>query len=395
MMSPRRVWMMPILAVPLLAGCLIGFGSGAVVRAPRQATIPTMPEIDADAKAVPVRTVEVDNQLGSQRMKKEIQSEFIFDSAPFASCHASTIAELRNGDLLAAWFGGSAESRPDVAIWAARHVGDRWSTPYELAREPEIAAYNPVLFFTKDERLWLYFKFGPGPTSWSAARRWSNDDGRNWSAVEHLPAGLYGPIRAKPLIMPDGTIVSGTSVESYQSWACWIERSSDGGKTWEKSGPITVPREVARKDDRGDAAPDGIIQPSIVSLGGKRLRFYARSTAGIGKVCVADSVDGGVTWTQARPMDLPNPNSGIDAVALRDGRIVLVYNHSDRERTPLNLAASKDGEHFQMFYTLEDQPGEYSYPAIIQARDGELHLTYTWKRQRIRHVVVPLSDIPN
>lgn len=354
-----------------------------------------MPEIDPDARAVPVRTVEVDNQVGSQRMKKEIQSEFIFDSAPFASCHASTIVELRNGDLLAAWFGGSAESRPDVAIWAARHVGDRWSTPFELAREPEIATFNPVLFFTKDERLWLYFKFGPGPTSWSAARRWSNDDGRNWSAVEHLPAGLYGPIRAKPLIMPDGTIISGTSVESYQSWACWIERSSDGGKTWEKSGPIAVPREVARKDDRGDAAPDGIIQPSIVPLGGKRLRFYARSTAGIGRVCVADSADGGVTWTQARPIDLPNPNSGIDAVALRDGRIVLVYNHSDRERTPLNIAVSKDGEHFQMFYTLEDQPGEYSYPAIIQARDGELHLTYTWKRQRIRHVVVPLSDIPN
>lgn len=390
MMSRRKVRVMLI-----LAGCLISIGMGAVLRASRQARIATEPEVKADADTVPAGILGIDNQIGSQGMKKEIQGEFIFDSAPFASCHASTIVELRNGDLMAAWFGGSAESKPDVAIWAARHVGDRWSAPFELAREPEIATFNPVLFFTKDERLWLYFKFGPGPTSWSAARRWSNDDGRNWSAVEHLPAGLYGPIRAKPLIMPDGTIISGTSVESYQSWACWIERSSDGGKTWEKSGPITVPREVARKDDRGDAAPDGIIQPSIVPLGGKRLRFYARSTAGIGRVCVADSADGGVTWTQARPIDLPNPNSGIDAVALRDGRIVLVYNHSDRERTPLNIAVSKDGEHFQMFYTLEDQPGEYSYPAIIQARDGELHLTYTWKRQRIRHVVVPLSDIPN
>ena len=139
---------------------------------------------------------------------------------------------------------------------------------------------------------------------------------------------------------------------------------------------------------------DGIIQPSVVSLGGKRLRFYARSTASIGKICIADSTDGGITWTQARPIDLPNPNSGIDALALRDGRVVLVYNHSSTERTPLNLAVSKDGEHFRMFYTLEDEAGEYSYPAIIQARNGDLHITYTWRRQRIRHVTFPLASVP-
>ncbi|MBZ5497001.1 MAG: exo-alpha-sialidase [Acidobacteriia bacterium] len=330
--------------------------------------------------------------------------EFIFISAPFASCHASTIVELRNGDFMAAWFGGSAESRPDVAIWGARLAGKEWSTPCELAREPNIATYNPVLFFTADERLWLYFKFGPGPTAWTAARRWSADDGRSWSAVEYLPAGLYGPIRAKPLVLSDGTIVSGTSVESYQAWSCWIERSTDGGKTWTKFGPITVPKDSERSGEWGNAVPavsgtaepqlpDGIIQPSVVPLGGKRLRFYARSTARIGKICVADSTDAGVTWTQARPIDLPNPNSAIDAVTLRDGRVVLVYNHSSRERTPLNLAVSKDGERFQMFYTLEDQPGEYSYPAIIQARRGDLHITYTWNRKRIRHVMIPLPDI--
>jgi predicted neuraminidase len=336
----------------------------------------------------------------------QIQIEFIFTSAPFASCHASTIVELRNGDLLAAWFGGSAESRPDVAIWGARRTGAQWSPPFELAREPEIATYNPVLFYTRDSRLWLYYKFGPGPTGWTAARRWSADDGAIWSPVEHLPAGLYGPIRAKPLVLPDGIIVSGSSVESYQSWACWIERSSDGGKTWSTFGPITVASEMVRSGGSGDAlvqspvspqtgAAEGIIQPSVISLGGKRLRFYARSTARIGKICVADSSDAGITWTQARPIDLPNPNSGIDALALRDGRIVLVYNHSSTERTPLNLAVSKDGEHFRMFYTLEDEPGEYSYPAIIQARNGDLHITYTWRRQRIRHVTFPLASVPN
>ena len=101
-----------------------------------------------------------------------------------------------------------------------------------------------------------------------------------------------------------------------------------------------------------------------------------------------------MTWTQARPIDLPNPNSGIDAVALRDGRVVLVYNHTVKGRTPLNLAVSRDGEHFKMFQVLEDQPGEYSYPAMVQAKNGDLLITYTWNRKRIRYVRVPVSDVP-
>lgn len=329
--------------------------------------------------------------------------EFIFTSAPFASCHASTIVELRNGDLLAAWFGGSEEGAKDVAIWSSRRIGGQWTAPVELAREPQIATYNPVLFYTKDAKLWLYYKFGPHPERWTAGRRWSADDGKAWSEIEHLPAGLYGPIRAKPLVMGDGTIVSGTSVETYRSWACWIERSGDNGKSWTKFGPITVPADLIGARSKGEMpvgdSPEekvtyGIIQPSVVQLEGRRLRFYARSSSRIGKICVADSDDGGITWTQARPIDLPNPNSGIDALALRDGRMILIYNHSTRGRTPLNLAVSKDGEHFQMFHTIEDQPGEYSYPNIIQGADGDLHITYTWKRKRISYVRFPLSGIP-
>ncbi|MFQ5739269.1 MAG: exo-alpha-sialidase [Acidobacteriota bacterium] len=329
------------------------------------------------------------------------RSEFIFTSAPFASCHASTVVELRNGDLLAAWFGGSAEGEPDVAIWGSRRTENGWSAPFELVREPSVASYNPVLFHSQDGLLWLYYKFGPHPTSWTAGRLFSGDEGKTWSPVEHLPAGLYGPIRAKPLVLAAGTIVSGTSVESYRSWSCWIERSTDGGKTWSKFGPITVPERFARTEVRGQPPAQvpgsqtrGIIQPSVVSLGGSHLRLYARSTSRIGRICVADSFDRGVTWTQGRPLDLPNPNSGIDAVALADGRVVLIYNHTTRARTPLNLAVSRDGEHFQMFYTLEEEPGEYSYPALIQGKDGGLHITYTWKRKRIRYIDFPLSAIP-
>jgi predicted neuraminidase len=332
--------------------------------------------------------------------------EFIYNTAPFREAHASTLVQLKSGDLMAAWFGGTQEGAPDVAIWGSTRHNGHWSPPVELARENNIATYNPVLFHTKDGRLWLYYKFGPHPTSWTGARRFSTDEGKTWSHIEHLPAGLYGPIRAKPLVLLDGTVVSGTSVESYRSWACWIDRSTDNGESFTKFGPISVPSQffkplspsIAPAQRAGSIESDrteGIIQPSIVLLGGHRLRMYARSTPQIGRICVADSNDEGVHWTQARPLDLPNPNSGIDALSLRDGRVILVYNHTATGRTPLNLAVSKDGEHFRMFEVLEQEPGEYSYPALIQSTDSSLRLSYTWNRKKIRYVELPVADIPN
>jgi predicted neuraminidase len=330
---------------------------------------------------------------------------FIPGSAPFAASHASTIVELKNADLMSAWFGGTAEGKPDVAIWGTTRTHGKWSAPLELAREPDVPCWNPVLFHTRDGKLWLYYKFGPSPQTWVGARKWSADEGKTWSPVEHLPAGLLGPIRAKPLVLEDGTIVSGSSIEAYRSWAAWIERSTDGGKTWAKIGPI-IPLLKPETHPTADAHPeqvpgssnwkdiDGIIQPSVIPLGRNHLRLYARSTAKTARICVADSYDNGVTWTQARPLEIPNPNSGIDAVALRDGRVVLVYNNTTSGRTPLNLAVSTDGEHFRMFHTLEESPGEYSYPAIIQTASGDLEITYTWNRKTIEHVHIPLGDVP-
>ena len=320
---------------------------------------------------------------------------FIFTSAPFPSAHASTIVELRGGDLLAAWFAGTSEGAPDTAIWASRRTAGQWSAPYLLIREPGVACWNPVLFHSADGKLWMYYKFGPNVRTWTGARLRSDDDGHTWSAPEHLPAGLLGPIKDKPLILKDGTIISGTSVESYSSWAVWIDRSTDNGKSWTMFGPITVPTQPTPTQHPGQPElVSGIIQPSIVSLGGKHLRLYARATSDIGRICAANSFDNGITWTEAHPTDLPNPNSGIDAVSVRDGRIILIYNHTTTGRTPLNLAVSSDGDHFKIFETLEDEPGEYSYPAIIQGTSGELYITYTWNRKRIRFASVPLASVP-
>jgi predicted neuraminidase len=122
--------------------------------------------------------------------------------------------------------------------------------------------------------------------------------------------------------------------------------------------------------------------------------MLVRSTGDIGRVSFADSSDGGRTWTQAQPSTLPNPNSGIDAAGLADGRIILVYNHTNRGRSPLNVAVSHDGGAWNSFLALETEPGEFSYPAVIQSKDGNVHVTYTWNRTKIRHVEIPLAEIP-
>ncbi len=338
--------------------------------------------------------------------------EFIFQpgSTSFPESHASTIVELKNGELMAAWFGGTKERAPDVAIWGSRRVAGTWTKPVELEREKGVPSWNPVLFHSADGRLWLYYKVGPSPGGWHGGRMVSEDEGLTWSKGEDLPAGLLGPIRAKPLVLADGTIVAGSSVEKTGSWTAWIERCTDNARTWTKVGPITVPKEVDSAEKPaadpvagapGYAAPDkgprkyeGIIQPSVVWLGGTHLRLYARSRTLASKIAYADSEDSGVTWTQARYLDMPNNNSGIDAVRLRDGRIVMIYNDTTIGRTPLNLAVSRDGEHFRMFAVLEDTVGQYSYPAIVEAADGGLDMTYTWQRKTIKYVHLKLKDVP-
>jgi predicted neuraminidase len=331
--------------------------------------------------------------------------------------HASTIVELKSGDLLAAWFGGTWEGAANVKIYGARFHAGAWSAPFELARTEGVACWNPALFHTKDGRLWLYYKTGTHPSTWTGLRKVSTDEGQTWSAAEPLPEGILGPIKDKPLVLADGTIVSGSSVE-HGKWDAWIERSTDNGKTWTKAGPITVPENEDVPDAaflaataRAADAPDvqgaertklyvpaketvGIIQPTVVELAPHHLRFFARGHSRSARIAVADSFDDGKTWTAARFIQVPNPNSGIDAVRLRDGRIVLIFNNSTNARTPLNLAVSSDGEHFTVFKTLEDGPGQYSYPAIVQATNGDLLMTYSWRRQTIKFVRVPLSEVP-
>jgi predicted neuraminidase len=304
-------------------------------------------------------------------------SEFIFEKAPFASCHASTIVEVEPGKFLAAWFGGTDEGRKDVQIWWSRKEGMGWSLPEVAAEEPGQPCWNPVLFKSRTGTLFLFYKAGPNPMSWSGFVRRSSDDGKSWGKAELLPAGILGPVKNKPIQRKDGTLLAGTSVESHRAWACWVERSSDDGKTWRRFGPITLPDQ-----------PYGLIQPTFFETNDGRVVMFMRSR-NVGVICKSESKDGGEMWSAAERTELPHPGSGIDLVRTGEGQLFLVYNHTPRFRYPLNLGLSKDdGKTWKMVHTFEDQPGEYSYPAIIQSSDGRLHVTYTWKRQRIKHVVL-------
>ncbi len=307
--------------------------------------------------------------------------EFIYDTAPIASCHASTIAESAES-LVAAWFGGSGEGHPDVGIWLSRQEGGRWTPPVEVASgmQPDgkrWPCWNPVLFQPPAGPLLLFYKVGPSPRTWWGMLMTSPDGGRTWSAGRRLPDGILGPIKNKPVLLPNGTLLCGSSTESNSTRSLWqvhFEFTADLGNTWEQTGPVN------------DGVEFAAIQPAILVLGGSRLEALGRTRQK--KMFQIKSEDNGRTWGPMTAALLPNPNSGIDALTLKDRRHLVVYNHTDAGRSPLNVAVSLDGSEWKAALVLENKGGEYSYPAVIQSRDGRIHITYTWNRLRVRHVVV-------
>ena len=382
--------------------------------------------------------------------------EFLYESAPFPSCHSATIVETKKGDLVATYFGGTKERNPDVCIWVSRKPkgSSDWMAPVMVADGVELqpvetvteatpnefdgsktysnsrpafgacftpypewkgnwgearvdgvhreACWNPVLFETPDGELQLYFKIGPNVANWKGWRVTSKDGGRTWGPREPLPDGIYGPIKNKPVTLhlssstfhPSPRIISPSSDER-RGWKLYFELSDDGGHTWRKTDYVEA--------DSGVLA----IQPTIIELPDGRLEALCRTRSR--RIGVTFSSDRGETWSRLQLIDTPNNNSGIDAVTLNyppstllpppssltsHPQFALICNdwpiEPDKQkgaRTPLSILRSTDGLHWEHWVTLEDSPiSQYSYPSIIQTRDGHLHAIYTWRRQRIKHV---------
>jgi predicted neuraminidase len=318
-----------------------------------------------------------------------VASEFLNERAPYPSCHASTLAELPSGQLVAAWFGGTAERNPDVGIYVALQEKGRWLPAHEVANGlqpsgPRLPTWNPVLFQPKSGPLFLFYKIGPSPSTWWGMVMTSNDFGKTWSSPRRLPEGILGPIKNKPLELADGTWISPSSTEgNKEGWLVHFELSRDEGRTWTRTTEL-------RKGPNLDA-----IQPSVLLHANGALQAVCRTKQGV--VAQTWSKDQGRTWSALTATDLPNPNSGTDAVTLADGRHLLAYNHSGHRanqakgnRYPLDIAVSRDGISWKRVLTLEHEPcsAGYSYPAVIQGRDGLVHVTYTWDRKMIKHVVL-------
>jgi predicted neuraminidase len=344
--------------------------------------------------------------MGSGTSSAIVYTAFLYESAPFPSCHAATLVETRDRKIVAAFFGGTHERHPDVCIWVCHLDGEKWTEPVQVAdgvqldgsRQP---TWNPVLFQPRVGPLMLFYKVGPNPRQWWGMLKTSHDGGHTWGPPMRLPDGLLGPIKNKPVQLPDGLIVSPSSVERFadpnddglraagatesnvttrgpeSGWHVYFELSSDNGESWQATPWVAQPSDVKA------------IQPSVLVHSPTRLQAIGRTKSK--RMFEVWSDDGGRTWGELSLMDLPNCNSGTDAVTLQDGTHVLVYNHSETEkvRYPLNVATSRDGKQWRAAAVLEtDPPGQYSYPAVIQDSDGMVHVAYTWKRLRMKHVVL-------
>ena len=302
----------------------------------------------------------------------------------FESCHASTVLETLDGGLLVAYFAGTREGADDVCIWISKFKDGKWSNPRiaasaTMTQEKPAPCWNPVLFRNSDNSITLFFKQSGNWHNWRGMQTISKDEGQTWSTPEPLaPKGNFGPIKNKPARVGKRIILPASDEFSADDWRVYFWLSDDDGKTWTRTPYVN------QKDEIGG------IQPSILIHKNGDLQAIGRTPRDIGFVYQTWSRDGGKTWSKLASTGLPNPNSGTDAVTLQDGRHLLVYNHTQnwKIRSPLNVAISSDGMRWQPALVLEDATGEFSYPAVVQRKDGLVDITYTNRRKTITHVVV-------
>lgn len=304
-----------------------------------------------------------------------LTSGFIYESAPFPECHASTLVETQSG-IMASWFGGTKERNPDVSIYTSNLSNGTWSVPKMAAdgvksdtlRYP---TWNPVLHQLDNGELALFYKVGPTPRDWWGVYKTSGDLGENWSEEISIPDGNLGPIKNKAVRLADGTILHPSSFETRDRWTTHIETTDASLSNWKKI-PI-------------DNAGFNAIQPTVLFHPNGKLQLLCRTKEGV--VSTAWSSDQGKTWSKMEATTLTNNNSGIDAVTLKSGYHLLVCNPIKKGRNKISLFGSADGITWEELLILEDESeGEFSYPAIIEAKDGTVHISYTFNRKKVKYV---------
>jgi predicted neuraminidase len=291
---------------------------------------------------------------------------------PFSHC--ATLAVLPDSSLLAAWFAGSYETAPDVAILASRlyTTGEGWSAPWVLVEVPGHSVGQPVFLTRPGGELWLFFvSIESGGSGWTGAlpyRQCSSDGGRSWTDRQLLldyPGLMF---RSRPLVVESRIVMP---MYDENTWQSRMLTSDDGGQSWRLAAPID--------------SPPGNIHPTLVQLDDGALLAYLRPGGKGGVIWRTESADCGETWSDPTPTQLPNPNSGFDLLRLQSGRLALAFNNSDQIRTPLCVALARQGEQWDRLRTLENAPSEFSYPTLAQTHDGQIHVVYTYQRKHIQY----------
>ncbi len=290
-------------------------------------------------------------------------------------CHCATLAELPDGDLMAAWYAGAFETAPDQKIYAARYHLEhcRWTTPSVIVDTPGRADGQPVLHVRPDGALWLFF-VTIEDSDWKSAqlKMQTSADGVYWSTPWHISREPGLMFRSKALNLGHGHLL--VPIYDEVHWQSLSLISVDNGQTFHLGHRITT--------------VTGNIHPTVVPLSDGRLLAFLRTGGEGGWIWQTISHDRGWTWESAVPTRFPNPNSGIDLIRLHNGHLVLAFNNSHRHRTPLCIALSLDqGETWPFIRTLAEGEGELAYPALLQSSVGHIHCVYTDRRETIQHSI--------
>ncbi len=321
-------------------------------------------------------------------LPKGVSAENVFTGLSFPFAHSSSLLELPSGDILCVWFGGVHEKNSNTSIWLARLSNGIWNRPVEIANGVELsnhryATWNPVLWKMPDGEIVVSYKIGDSPRKWHGYYKISRDGGKTWGKPMAYPKGILGPIKNKPLILKSGRIIFPSSTEFHSSfgWNAHFEVSDDNAKTWKKTSFFYNPF-VAQ-----------CIQPTLILRADSSIVALMRTRNGF--IASSISRDNGNTWSSAELLDIPNPNSGLDAVSLADGRFAMVCNPTSERRNKIVIMLSDDGLKWKESMVLDsgDIHQEYAYPAVIQTRDGKLHISYTRNHSNIWHVTVDSKDL--
>jgi predicted neuraminidase len=305
--------------------------------------------------------------------------------------HPASVNQLANGDLYLVYYGGQGEYEGDTAVYGSRlAVGSKkWTAPVKVADTPFRSEGNGVIWQAPDGKVWLFYVVRYGET-WSTGRiqaKISTDNAHTWSdpIIVTWEEGMMA--RSHPIVLNDGDYLI----------PIYYETGNDQEMTASDTASLFLrysPKTHAFTPTNKIRTPNGNLQPSVVQMTDDYLICYCRRGGDFlpttdGYTIRAESHDGGRTWSEGKDTEFLNPNSAIDFIKLQNGHLLLVYNDSMNERTPLTVAISTDHDKsypFRRNIAVGDY--DYAYPSAIQTKDGKIHIVYTsHERTVVNHAV--------